>query len=90
MPDERRFILLHLKSGEFRKAAGYGNNAAWMCPCGRDAALIGRTGEPANPGQESLVACPDCGRTFRVIGGGPQGRALVVEELGEAAAGSRG
>ena len=89
MPSEQRIIPLNLKSGDPRQAVGYGNKAAWTCPCGRGMPLSGRTGDPAIPGDQRLVVCPDCRRRFRVGGPDPQGRSLVVDEVAEEAAGSR-
>lgn len=44
-------------------ASSYGNNAAWMCPCGYTLPLIGTT----RPGQTDRD-CPACGAMYRVIG----------------------
>jgi hypothetical protein len=84
-----RIIPLHLNSGELRQGVEYGNIAAWLCPCGRSVPLIGRTGDPEKPGQGFLIECSNCGRPFQIGVAEPHGRALVVNEVGETAAGSR-
>ena len=45
-----------------RPAIRVGNNAAWMCPCGRNRPLLGSLliGK-------GLVACPDCNRRYQLI-----------------------
>lgn len=46
-----------------RPATRVGNNAAWMCPCGRDRPLLGSLMIG-----KGLVACPDCDRRYQLIG----------------------
>ena len=86
VPAEQRIIPLNLKSGEPRQAVGYADIAVWTCPCGQGRPLSGRARDPAKPGEHFLVVCPSCGRQFHVIGGGPEGQSVAVNEVGEAAA----
>ena len=62
MAQEQRRVLLRLDDGTTGQAAATGNNAAWMCPCGRALPLVGRS-DPSRAGE---VICPDCGRKYAV------------------------
>ena len=74
---EQKTISLMLKSGESREAVSTGNNAAWLCLCGRGLPLIGTT---LGPPRE--VECLDCHRLYGLIPEGiPGTKVLKVEEL---------
>ena len=57
-------ISLHMLDTSIHPATRTGNNASWMCPCGRARPLLA-----AIPmGGRGSVTCPDCGRHYQVIG----------------------
>lgn len=43
MGQEQKPVPLVLKRGEANQSVVTGNNAAWLCPCGRDLPLTGPT-----------------------------------------------
>ena len=63
-------IALHLLDGSTRPAVRTGNNAAWDCPCGREAPLIGAL----QIGGRGSVTCPNCNKHYQVIGSGVDDR----------------
>lgn len=77
-------IPLQLREGPAREAVAVGNNAAWLCPCGRNLPLLGRThGSPSEAPANYRVVCPSCNRQYIVdpAADAPQGRAMQVREL---------
>lgn len=81
--------LLLLPPASPNHAAATGNNAAWLCPCGRLEPLLGRSarGDDVNgiftPAitEAGIVRCPDCEHVYLVIGDKSQGSAVSVQEL---------
>ena len=78
---QQHTVRLVLSDGSEREATATGNNAAWLCACGRKLPLIGRTGRKAHPTDAFRVICPDCSRQYHVV---PEdkdlGRVLEVRE----------
>jgi hypothetical protein len=63
-------------------AIATGNNAAWLCPCGRKLPLIGRSGLAQGVTDGFRVNCPDCDRRYFVVpNGGDQKQVLRVQQL---------
>ena len=56
-----RDIDLRLLDSSAAKATGLGNNAAWLCPCGRALPLI------ASLVIAREVSCPTCGKHYRLL-----------------------
>lgn len=84
MPQYLRNIPLQLRDGPAQEAVAVGNNAAWLCPCGRRLPLLGRThGSPGEAPANFRVACPDCKREYIIdpADDAPQGRAVQVREI---------
>lgn len=82
MSQEQRHIALWLSDGATRPAAASSNMAAWMCPCGRELPLLGRSGPTSGPTSASEVACPQCQRRYFVhCDGLSGGRVRMVEEI---------
>ena len=84
MPQTLRNIPLQLKDGAAREAVAVGNNAAWLCPCGRPLPLLGRTHDrPGEAPANYRVVCPSCNRQYIIdpADESPQGRAVQVREL---------
>ncbi len=73
MPQKQKIVDVELKSGKVSKAIATGNNAAWMCTCGRQNPLLGRTGLVDRLADGGRVDCPDCSRHYHVI---PDGKDL--------------
>jgi DNA-directed RNA polymerase subunit RPC12/RpoP len=81
MSQEQKTVPLILKAGETKQAAATGNNAAWMCPCGRALPLIGRSGLMKGTSENMSVKCPSCKRRYFVMPDGKdQGVTLEVRE----------
>ena len=78
---QQHTVRLVLSDGSEREAAATGNNAAWLCVCGRKLPLVGRTGRKAHSADAFRVICPDCSRQYHVV---PEdkdlGRVLEVRE----------
>lgn len=82
MSQEQRPISLKLSDGAVVPAAASSNMAAWLCPCGRELPLLGRSGPVSGPTNASEVACPECGRRYFVhCDGLSGGRVRIVAEL---------
>lgn len=82
MPQTQNTVQLVRQIGPHGSAAATGNNAAWMCSCGRTEPLIGRSGAVAGPTAGTEVACPSCKRRYFVRPNGyDQAAVLQVEEL---------
>lgn len=78
MSQEQRQIVLILASGEQKHAIATGNNAAWICVCGRVLPLLGCTGAVKGATDNTRVECPDCHRKYFVVPNGYD-RASVLE-----------
>ncbi len=84
MPQILRNIPLQLRDGPAREAVAVGNNAAWLCPCGRSLPLLGRTHDrPGEAPANYRVVCPSCNRQYIIDPpeDAPQARAMQVREL---------
>lgn len=73
MSQKQRIVDVELKNGKLSKAIATGNSAAWMCACGRQNPLLGRTGLADWSADRGRVDCPDCSRHYHVI---PDGKDL--------------
>jgi hypothetical protein len=67
MSQIQKIIPLVCLDAKERRAAATGNNAAWICPCGRRLPLLGKSGDAKGPSEGFKVHCPDCGRVFFVV-----------------------
>lgn len=82
MGQEQKLVPLKLKTGETIQAVARGNNAAWMCPCGRVLPMLGRSGSVKGPSENTSVKCPSCERCFFVVPDGyDQAAAVEVREI---------
>jgi len=70
MPQEQYSIPVRLLDGKTLAATRTGNNAAWLCACSRATPLVGYSDEIRSPREYSVVSCPDCRRSYRVVGPG--------------------
>jgi hypothetical protein len=77
MSQEQKIVPLILKTGETNKAAATGNNAAWLCSCGRALPLIGRSGSVKGVSDNTRVECPSCKRSYFVVPDGYDKAAAV-------------
>ena len=77
---EQRAIEVRMLDGAIGGGVATGNNAAWLCGCGK--ILIGRTFE-AEPKPRQLVQCPECGNKYHLFpeNGECQKRAEYVREI---------
>ena len=83
MPQAQNVVEIELKGGGRSRGIATGNNAAWICACGREEPLLGRTGLLSGPSEGTRVLCPDCDRKYFVAPNGKdQGAVLKVVELG--------
>ena len=83
MPQAQRIVEVQLKGGSKSKGIATGNNAAWLCVCGRAAPLLGRSGSIKDVSHSMRVDCPDCRRQYFVVPDGhDQGAVLKVVEVG--------
>ena len=60
MPAQRE-IPLYALDGKVLGAGGVGNNAAWICPCGRSRPPVGSLSIARE------VDCPDCSGSYRLV-----------------------
>lgn len=75
-------MSLVLKCGQVKQAIATGNNAAWLCPCGRALPLVGRSGSVKGTSENTEVKCPSCARAYFVLPDGyNQAAALEVREV---------
>ncbi len=82
MPQQQKIVEVELKIGKTSKAIATGNNAAWICTCGRNVPLLGRTGLLHRLAGGFRVDCPDCNRCYQVVPDGKdQGTVLKVVEV---------
>jgi hypothetical protein len=65
MPQKQEIVPLVFSDGPPREAVATGNNAAWLCKCGRTAPLLGRSGMFSGPTSGYKVNC-SCGRSYYV------------------------
>lgn len=63
MPQNLTSTAIAFLDGSQGEAAVTGNNAAWMCPCGRELPLVGCSGLALG----YRVNCPKCGRQYRIV-----------------------
>lgn len=74
-------IPLRSADGIARIAVRTGNNAAWLCSCGRDRPLLGYSDSSDSPRVASVIFCPECDRRYRVVAPGLKQVPTHVEEL---------
>lgn len=79
---EQHDILVHFRDGRKDECSRTGNNAAWLCQCGRHRPLVGYSDELNSPREYSRIVCPDCGRVYRVVGPGRMMVPTHVQEIG--------
>jgi hypothetical protein len=60
-------ILVHFSNGTQDNCVRTGNNAPWLCPCGRRLPLVGYSDELTSLRECSKVICPECNRVYRVV-----------------------
>lgn len=78
MPQLQKIVSLILKGRPTTQAVATGNNAAWICPCGRTLPLIGRSDNRKG----GRVICPDCNRKYQVVPeAGPLTKVLQIIEI---------
>lgn len=82
MPQAQNSVPLVFQQAPAVQAAATGNNAAWLCACGRAEPLIGRSGAVAGPTPGTEVICPTCKRRYFVRPDGYDKAAVLrVEEV---------
>ena len=78
MPQAQESVPLVFDDSTEGIAVATGNNAAWMCRCGRKVPLLGRSGNS----EAARVDCPECPRSYLVVPeGGPLTRAIKVQQV---------
>ncbi len=81
MPQKQKIVAVQFKDGKKSKAIATGNNAAWICACGRVDPLLGRSGAIKGVSDGFRIDCPDCARKYFVVPDGKdQGAVLKVIE----------
>lgn len=78
---EQHEIKVHFLDGRSEVCSRTGNNAAWLCMCGRRVPLLGYSDELDSPKTYSGVVCPDCSQTYRVVAPGLKQVPTHVQEL---------
>jgi hypothetical protein len=78
---EQHQIPLRFLDGREGHATRTGNNAAWLCACDSDMPLVGYSDAVDSGRVSSLVACTDCGRTYRVSAPGLKKVPTEVREV---------
>src|SRR5512135_132871 len=83
MPQLQHDITVRFLDGSTAVGTRTGNNAAWLCSCGYLKPLVGFSSAGPQPGDNTIVICPSCGRRFQVDA--PTDRAVPtgVKEIGE-------
>lgn len=82
MPQAQKVIDIELSTGAKSRGIATGNNAAWLCICGRKEPLVGRSGAMGGVSEAMRVDCPDCSRRYFVVPSGKdQGAVLKVVEV---------
>lgn len=82
MAQKQKIVEVQLKDGNISKAIATGNNAAWICACGRLDPLLGRSGLIKGVSKGFRIDCPDCARKYFIVPDGKdQGPVLKVIEV---------
>ncbi len=82
MPQQQRPVKVIFLDGSTQPAEATGNNAAWLCPCGRGLPLLGRTGFLKGASEAMRVECSECHRDYFVAPKDKdQGPVLEIREL---------
>ena len=82
MTQAQNIVAVEMLDGAKSKAIATGNNAAWICVCGRPEPLLGRTGSLKGVSEGSRVDCPKCQRKYFVAPAGKdQGAVLKVVQV---------
>jgi hypothetical protein len=81
MPQSQLEIPLQFADGTVSIAVLTGNNAAWMCGCGRVLPLIGYSDSVDTRHASSDVVCPQCGAAYRVVAPGARKVPTEVRQL---------
>lgn len=63
MPQEQKIVEVRMLDGRKWVGIATGNNAAWLCICGYQFPLLGRTGKDT-PTIANVVNCPECNRFY--------------------------
>lgn len=71
MPQKQQTVDLIFRDGRKQSTVATGNNAAWLCPCGRALPLLGRSGSLKGASEPTQVECPNCQRHYFVA---PKGK----------------
>ena len=71
MSQAQNIVAVELIGGRTSRAIATGNNAAWICVCGRPEPLLGRTGALKGASSGTSVECPKCSRKYFVV---PRGK----------------
>ncbi len=73
---KQKDIEVRMLDRSVRDGVATGNNAAWLCVCGREKPLIGRSF------QNQGVQCPNCNKIYQISpeNGKDQGRVDYVQE----------
>lgn len=82
-PQVQHEIIVRFLDGTESSGVRTGNNAAWLCQCGRELPLVGYSDTIDSVNQYSLVICPEreCGRAFRVVAPGLKQVPTHVQEV---------
>jgi len=67
MSQKQKIVQVKLRDGKKSKAIATGNNAAWICVCGRVDPLLGRSGAIKGIAGGLRIDCPDCRRKYLVV-----------------------
>ena len=82
MPQNQKTVLVKFCDGKEGKAIATGNNAAWICSCGRSEPLLGRSGLQKGPSAGAIVECPACSAKYVVVpSGGDYKAAVRVDQI---------
>ncbi|MEC4089966.1 hypothetical protein [Pseudoalteromonas rubra] len=82
MSQQQRKVPLLFKEKPEKVAIATGNNAAWLCHCGRALPLLGKAGQLKGPSENTKVTCEECSASYFVEpDGGDYKRTLVVRKL---------
>jgi len=80
MSQKQRAIDVFYLGGKVGVGSATGNNAGWHCLCSANAILVGFSDTITSTNARSVVMCPACGRSYRVIAPSWWGRAVEVRE----------
>jgi hypothetical protein len=81
MSQQQHTIPLQRADGTVGEATRTGNNAAWLCSCGRSLPLLGYSDALDAPQAYSAVVCPDCQRAYQVAAPGLKQVPTYVQEI---------